>query len=458
MPAVKFMEQLNNGDIIASNIYFDRTLLIKAGTVVDSRIIQNLQNWGFTKVNVAHPDDDLSPKANEENLQQENKKEKIFYSKGLFDIKQLFYESLQYVVNEARYGLILHNDTHLQWLENLFISSLSDSRISTSLFSLKKTDPYSYFHSFDVFLLGSLLADVSGIKDVNSFAVGCLIHDIGKLKIKKYLLQKQGKMSKSEFEEIQKHTMYGVEWIKENDFPSHYEHLTKSHHERLDGSGYPEGLHGNSISAEVRILSIVDTYSALTLNRPYRQPFSATKAIELLLSKKNKFDLKYLINFLELLNIYPSDSIVRLSNGKKARVKSVNEYQPYRPILEELGTSIIFELPINFSVTILRFIEWDEISEFKQNEYENEKETFWHSFLNQLTNGNREAALYNFKMITEGMTLNNIFIDVIVKSIKEIELKWEEGRLSIGEEHDALLVLKDILELTLNKMQEKNEE
>jgi len=445
---IKYINQLNNGDVITNDIYFNRTLLIKAGTVVNNALIQNLHNWGITGINGLHAISDSPPTVNKETFKKTRKKEKIFYSKELFDIKELFYESLQYVAYETRYGLILNNESQLQWLENLFISSLFDSRISTSLFSLKKTDPYSYFHSFDVFLLGTLLADISGIKDIKSFAVGCLLHDIGKLKLGRKLLQKEGTLSKREFEEIQKHTIYGVEWIKENDFPESYESLAKSHHERLDGSGYPEGLAGDSISTEVRILAIVDTYSALTLKRPYREPFPSTKAIDLLLSKKNKFDLKYVINFLELLNIYPTDSIVRLSNGKKARVKAVNENQPYRPILEELDTKKTFELPLNFSITIIRFIEWDQIVDVKQDENKNKKEIYFSYFMNQVINGNMESSLHYFKLVTEGMTLNNIFIDVIVKCIKEVELKRLEGQLSIGEEHDALLRIKEISQLT----------
>ena len=188
---MNFINELKTGDVITSDIYFNKTLLIKAGTEVNDALLKNLQHWGITNLNHLHNQNNTPPVINIDN-NPVKKKEKIFYSKELFDIKKLFYESLQYVVSETRYGLILNSDTKLSWLENLFISSLLDSRISTSLFSLKKKDPYSYFHSFDVFLLGSLLAERSGIRDIRSFAIGCLIHDIGKLKISKKLLQKEG--------------------------------------------------------------------------------------------------------------------------------------------------------------------------------------------------------------------------------------------------------------------------
>ncbi len=443
---MNFINELKTGDVITSDIYFNKTLLIKAGTEVNDALLKNLQHWGITNLHTLHNQNN-TPSVINTDQQSVKKKEKIFYSKELFDIKKLFYESLQYVVSETRYGLILNSDTKLSWLENLFISSLLDSRISTSLFSLKKKDPYSYFHSFDVFLLGALLAQRSGIHDIRSFAIGCLIHDIGKLKISKKLLQKEGNLSKVEFEEIQKHPLYGIEFMKENDLPFTYLDLVKSHHERLDGTGYPEGLQGEALSEEVRLLAIVDTYSALTLHRPYREPFPSTKAIELLLSKENKYDLKYVIKLMELINIYPTACIVRLSNGKQARVRSVNENQPYRPIIEEIGTSKIYELPLNFSVTIISFIKWDQIVDLKLDHSINKQEIYWYSFINQLINGDMEKAVDYYQMITEGMSSSNIFIDVIIRSIKEVESKREEGQLSIGEEHDSLLRIKNILSL-----------
>ncbi|WP_428909611.1 HD-GYP domain-containing protein [Niallia sp. Krafla_26] len=429
-----YINQLKKGDTIANDIYFNDILLVKKGTIVNNSLLRNLESWGIANLHTKH------------DKRTVKHKEKIFYSKELFDLKELFYESLQYVVSEARYGLILNSDAQLAWIEHLFISSLLDARISASLFSLKKKDPYSYFHSFDVFLLGALLARDSGIKDIKSFAIGCLIYDIGKLKINKELLQKDGTLSKTEYEEIQKHTLYGLDVLKEINLPSKYEELVKSHHERLDGTGYPEGVTGESLSEEVRLLAVVDTYSALTLQRPYRRtPFSSLKAIELLLSKENKYDIKYVINLMELINIYPKGSLVKLSNGKRARVKEVNENQPYFPILEDIDSSEVFELPLNLSTSIVRFLEWSHIVDVKPDEDISKKEIYWNYFITEFINGNVDEAMTYFPMITEGMLSNNIFIDVIIRLIKEVETKRIEGQLSIGEEHDALLNVKDIL-------------
>ncbi|KGR79824.1 HD-GYP domain-containing protein [Ureibacillus manganicus] len=439
---ITFIDELEEGEIIQSDIYFNKTLLIKAGTKIDDVLLKSLQNWGITKLNTLYL---KNPERDVEIEQIPKKKEKIFYSKELFDIKKLFYESLQYVVSETRYGLILNSDAQITWLENLFISSLLNSEISMGLFNLKKKDPYSYFHSFDVFLLGSLLADMSGIRDIRSFAIGCLIHDIGKLEISNEVLHKDGALSKVEFDEIQKHPLYGVEFMKKNNIPSEYLDLVKSHHERLDGTGYPEGLTGDDLSEEVRLLGVVDTYSALTLQRSYRKAFSSIKAIELLLSKANKYDTKYVIHLMELINIYPTDSIVRLSNGRKARIKSVHPNQPYFPILEEIGKPKVYQLPLNFSVTISRFIEWDQVVDSEADDHIDKREIYWNLLISKITDGDMEEAMNCYNLITKGMGLNNIFIDVIIPLIKEIETKRIEGELSTGEEHDAFLKIKDIL-------------
>ncbi|WP_216829502.1 HD domain-containing phosphohydrolase [Alkalihalobacterium elongatum] len=447
MAVIKSLPELIKGDILCDDIYFkDKLLLLSAGTVINREAVKKLATWGIRQVNVIEP---LGYNGSKETKRK--KKDKILYSRQLFDIKQLFYEGLQYVVNESRYGYVLNNDYQLRWLENLFVAIMSDDRISITLFRLKRVDSYSYFHSFDVFLLGSLFAKSLGVEDIKTFATGCLIHDVGKLKIPKEILRKEGKLTKSEFEVMQNHTIYGVEWVRKNNLSPIFEQLIKSHHERLDGSGYPEGLVDHELSTEVRLLSIVDTYSALTLKRPYRDPFTATKAIELLLNKKHKYDLAFLICYIELLNIYPTDSIVKLSNGKTARVKEVNETQPYRPILEELDGSGIFELPVNLSVTIPKFIKWDSIYEWDQKNDNHLRENFWGNYLVNLMNGNINEAIESYKVLANGMSNEGIFIDIIVKSIKEIGEKWEAGQLSVGEEHDALLGIQEILSLTLER-------
>lgn len=437
---VKELGDLVKGDILYSDVYKNGTLLLSGGTLINRTAIEKLINWNISTVEVLEAGESIQTN---QDTWEVKKKTSILYSKGILSTKKLFYDSLIYVVNESRYGYVLHDNDKLMWLENLFIHVMEDDRISNAVFNLKKLDSYSYYHSFDVFLLGSLLANEVGIRELDIFAACCLVHDIGKLQISKELLNKEEKLTKSDFDILKSHTMEGVTWTKKNKLPKIFETICKSHHERLDGSGYPNGLTDKDISKEIRIMGIVDSYSALTLKRSYREPILATKAIELLLNKKKKYDLMYLISFIELLNIYPPDSIVKLSNGKKARVKVVNDQQPYRPTLQELGSSVTFELPTNLSVTIPKFIRWDHV---EQEAAGSKREQYWNLYINNLIAGDWERAFENYKNLIDGLTVENVFIDVVVKTIKEIDLRWDTGQLSVGEEHDALLGIQQILQ------------
>jgi HD-GYP domain-containing protein (c-di-GMP phosphodiesterase class II) len=116
-----------------------------------------------------------------------------------------------------------------------------------------------------------------------------LLHDIGKLSISKDILQKNGKLTNDEFELIKSHTVAGFH-ILENKNMFYCAALARSHHERLDGNGYPDGLFDIEITNETKLLSIFDVFSALTLERPYKPSFSVTQAFEMMEKDESQFD------------------------------------------------------------------------------------------------------------------------------------------------------------------------
>jgi len=116
--------------------------------------------------------------------------------------------------------------------------------------------------------------------------MGGLLHDIGKLSVPSSILQKPGALDDEEFAIIRRHPDWGDRLIRElGGFPGSVRKLVRSHHERLDGRGYPDGLAACDIDLDTRILTVADVYDALVSNRVYRDAWSREQAMELLRSE-----------------------------------------------------------------------------------------------------------------------------------------------------------------------------
>lgn len=138
--------------------------------------------------------------------------------------------------------------------------------------------------------------DISKQEFVDTIEVASVLHDIGKVSIEDSILNKKGKLTYKEFEQMKKHTIIGNELLKSvtnemhsNKFIDMGVELTRHHHEKFDGSGYPDGLKGENIPLSARIMAIADVYDALTSKRSYKEAFSNKKAIEIIKSESGKY-------------------------------------------------------------------------------------------------------------------------------------------------------------------------
>jgi len=115
-------------------------------------------------------------------------------------------------------------------------------------------------------------------------AMGALFHDIGKIEIDDSILKKPSRLSREEFEIIKLHPVFGCQMVKGN-FLEDTHDIIRHHHERVDGTGYPDGLKGDEISLEARIVAVADSFDAMTSRRPYREAMSCENALEELKSQ-----------------------------------------------------------------------------------------------------------------------------------------------------------------------------
>ena len=159
------------------------------------------------------------------------------------------------------------------------------SHIRALLVALAEKDTYTEEHTRRVALRAVQVGDELGLapERLRDLAVGGLLHDIGKLSVDGQILKKPGPLTESEFVAVQRHVESGDALLRElGGFASSVHRLVRSHHERLDGSGYPDGEHADEISLDVRILAVCDVYDALLSTRVYREAWPHERAIALL--------------------------------------------------------------------------------------------------------------------------------------------------------------------------------
>lgn len=156
-----------------------------------------------------------------------------------------------------------------------------------------RKDRVTFDHALKVQLYASILARLGqlGPRKQTALSVCGFFHDVGKLFISEGILQKNGRLTGSEYREMKKHAEYGAEYLADFKAVAKYVPAVLYHHERWDGKGYPAGLTKETIPLEARIIAVVDAYDAMTSYRAYKRPLSAAAAlIEIANNAGSQFD------------------------------------------------------------------------------------------------------------------------------------------------------------------------
>lgn len=148
-------------------------------------------------------------------------------------------------------------------------------------YALNYRDSYTAGHQKRVAELAVLIGRRAGLDEakIHELYIGGMLHDIGKIGIPRKILNKKDSLTEEEFMEIKNHPKIGFELIKDENFPWSVKDMVLHHHERLDGSGYPDGLRGKEISLETRIITVCDVTEAMSTERVYRAEKFADLAI-----------------------------------------------------------------------------------------------------------------------------------------------------------------------------------
>jgi HD-GYP domain-containing protein (c-di-GMP phosphodiesterase class II) len=150
--------------------------------------------------------------------------------------------------------------------------------------AIAKKDSDTDIHNYRVTIYAARLGQAAGLDRhaICALLKGAFLHDVGKIGIKDAVLLKPGKLDEREFVEMKKHVQHGLEIVLQSSWLKDAAEVVGGHHEKFDGSGYPEGLRGEAIPVNARIFAIADVFDALTSRRPYKEPISFDDTISIL--------------------------------------------------------------------------------------------------------------------------------------------------------------------------------
>ncbi|MGV3679835.1 MAG: HD-GYP domain-containing protein [Acidovorax sp.] len=241
-------------------------------------------------------------------------------------------ESKQAVVtmfSEARMGKAVNAENARSLVEEISDSVTRNPGALISLARLKTADDYTYMHSVAVCALMVALARQINLNEEHTRVAGMagLLHDLGKAAIPLGVLNKPGKLTDEEFTVIQSHPVQGYLMLKEGgSVEDAVLDACRHHHEKMDGSGYPDQLKGEQITLIARMTAICDVYDAITSDRPYKRGWDPAESLRRMAEwTKGHFDPRLFQAFVKSIGIYPVGSLVRLTSGRIGVVTEQNQ-------------------------------------------------------------------------------------------------------------------------------------
>lgn len=319
---------LREGMKMGKNLYgTNGQILIAAKTSMKETYIDKIKELGYSGVYV---DDDIS-----EDIEIKSIIDDDLRMKTVKGIKDLFIQS------ESSSSISPTKIENVKkMVENIVEDILENKNLMVNMIDLKVFDDYTFYHSVNVAVISIVIGVAIGFNkfELYNLGLGALLHDIGKVFIEKEILNKNGKLDDFEYKRMKEHSYLGYEYLKDHwDIPAASYVGVLQHHERYDGSGYPNGDQGDKINYLGRIIMVADVYDALTSDRPYRKGMLPSEAIEYIMAGGGSlYDPAIVRAFIRKIAPYPVGTSVKLSNGLMGIVVENYESFAMRPKIKIL--------------------------------------------------------------------------------------------------------------------------
>lgn len=331
--------QLVPGMVVADDVMTpNHQMVLPKDTVLTDSLITKLDLYGILTVHVK--DEILSPPEPEHFLDSPSYFERLKSSPEFQAFKKEY--EIEVDVFKNMINNVVEKNTKLE-VKELLDRSLSMVANTTGnigildlLHNMREYDDSTFAHCLNVGLICNVFAHWLKLSDAETELVtACgLLHDVGKLLVPLDIISKPDKLTDLEYQQIQKHPLEGYQILKEQNVDERICNAALMHHERCDGSGYPLGLKGSQIDSYAKVVAIADVYDAMTAARVYRGPICPFKVIESFEAEGlQKYDVKYVLCFLEnIVNSYIQNRC-RLSDGREGEIIFINKMKLSRPVV-----------------------------------------------------------------------------------------------------------------------------
>ena len=334
------IDTLQAGTLAQENVYAHDAgqLLIKAGTFIDDRTIQRVKHLNNGKTTVFLAGQPLIPLTVP---LEEMERRRVALEKAT-GYDKITDEAVEYLSEAAESKHV--DPTKLKKISHLLsdrVGTASSSIILTLVSALAPVDEYLQRHCVNTAFLNGLMGKWMGLpaEAVSRLALIGLLHDCGKALMPHSILNEHRRLTVVEYEVIKTHPLYSYDLLA--DFPEDIRLAARGHHEKMNGTGYPDHLQTDKIPIESRITAISDIYDALVAQRAYKEPRSPFSVLALL-KRVAKRELDHRLVDLFLANI-PKELLGKqavLSNGTLAYIHEIDYDDIEYPIVNQFGEQV----------------------------------------------------------------------------------------------------------------------
>lgn len=342
MEAVRIRtDQAESGMTVASDIFnMNNQLIIPKGTKLDERMITRLRFYNIYGLSIFKDD-------GEKQVKEESYIEALRSSQDFKKFNRTYVDTVNKV--EDNLNSVIKGDSEiniddlLSETDRILKEGRNGAHILEMLHGIRNYDDITYVHSLNVSLICNIFAGWLKLshEDTRILTLGGLLHDIGKMLVPKDIITKAGRLTDEEYKIVKTHTIKGYQALKDQNIDVRVKYAALMHHERCDGSGYPNGFVSEQIDNYAKIIAIADVYDAMTSNRRYRDaicPFDVVENFER--DGFLKYDPKYLMTFMERIVQSYMHNIVRLNDGREGEVVMINKLSLSKPVIR-VGTNFV---------------------------------------------------------------------------------------------------------------------